>query len=291
MNKRWLVNGSLALLLTLLVIVALNEPGKPELVPPTKLTALRADQVTHISVIKADLPNIELEKVENRWQLRSPTAAGKAAQSMPGNPFRIDSIVKLVEADSYLQLHPTATNLQQYGLAPPHVSARLNNVEIAFGNTDPIKGWRYVRLGDTVHAIANTQYSQLLGEPLDFVNSELLPGQPDIKALKLPTAAINKASTGAWKVEPQPTDYSADAVTKLVDEWRYARALSLSPLEPAPSQGQIVVELKQGASVRFDILARKPKLLLGNNELGLTYKFAADVGDRLLDLSKHKPSE
>jgi len=62
-------------------------------------------------------------------------------------------------------------------------------------------------------------------------------------------------------------------------------------LEPTPSQGHIIVEPKQGAPVRFEILARKPQLLLGNNDLGLTYKFAADVGERLLDLSKHKPSE
>lgn len=292
MNKRWLLNGALALLVVFLILVALNEPGNLTPAAPSKLTPFAVAQVTHITVIRPGFADIQVQRAAGHWQLvRTANGAGTAEPPLPGNAFRIDSIAQLAQADSQLQLHPNATGLTQYGLASPPVSVRLNDIEIAFGNTDPIKGWRYVRIGETVHAIADDQFSQVMADFHDFVSAELMLEQPVIQSLRLPNLMITRSTAGAWKTEPQPADYSADAVTKLVDEWRYARALSVGPLEPGPPQGQVVVETKQGKKLSFDILAYAPQLLLRNSELGLTYRFAADVGARLFDLDKHKNRE
>lgn len=292
MNKRWLLNGALALLLIALSVIALNETGDQTPKVILKLTPLSATQVTHITVVRPTFTDVNVQRKGERWEvIRTPIAPGQASAPVPGNAFRIDSLARLAQADSILQLHPNSAGLTQYGLAPSPVTVRLNNIDIAFGGTDPIKGLRYVRVGDTVHAVADDQFSQAMAGFHEFVSTELMPDQPVIQTLKLPNLTVTRTTSGAWKAEPQPVDYSADAVTRLVDEWRYAHALSVGPRDAGPPQGQITIDFKDGGHMNFDIAAFTPQLLLVNNTLGLTYTFAADVGARLFDLSKHRLSE
>ncbi|MHB1942974.1 MAG: hypothetical protein ACYCP0_07960 [Acidiferrobacteraceae bacterium] len=98
---------------------------------------------------------------------------------------------------------------------------------------------------------------------------------------------------GVWHLDPPDPHLSSDAITSFVDEWRYARALSVSHYHGAAITGRILVtyldRTTHGANVPhtlvINIIERAPELVLYRPDEGLEYHFPAQMGRHLLSLS------
>ncbi|MHB8255587.1 MAG: hypothetical protein ACYDEV_18330, partial [Acidiferrobacter sp.] len=92
---------------------------------------------------------------------------------------------------------------------------------------------------------------------------------------------------------PKPSKVSNDRINTFVDEWRYARALSVTRYHGEPAVGQIVIRYRGLGGhkpphlkvLTIGILATRPELVLLRRDQGLEYHFPEEIGRRLLHLS------
>lgn len=141
MSRRSLLNLALSgLVLSLLLLVWRLQP---QALPP--LTPLLPEQVEKIQISDTAGREIRLENRAGHWWL------GQA----PANEERIRQLLGICTTPSLQRFSAPAENLAEFGLAPAVIQLRLNELELAFGTTDPINGWRYVRSGDQIHLIGD----------------------------------------------------------------------------------------------------------------------------------------
>lgn len=276
MKKNTLINLALVVIVTVLALVAVYEPGiKPAKENPPLLT-LERTAVEHIAIQRTGQPDIELQRgTDDEWQLLQPIAA-------PASAFRIDSLLRVTASKSLGSFPAEKGELADYRLDEPTVTLVLNHdTRIAFGSNTPLDHRRYVLLGDTVHLISDTLYYHLIGAFTTFVSKRPLPRESAIAALQLPELSL-QWQKNRWQVTPQPADYSADQVTQLLDAWRYASAIQVKPYDGKAGEA-ITLQLKETEQpLQFLLTARDPDLVLARPELGIQYHLPAETAAKML---------
>ncbi len=150
MTRRWRINLML-LLAALLLGVAVWLAQPPGFAP---LTSLDPAAVIRIEISDLSGRQILLQKQSTLWR------SGEATANAP----RIGQLLGLCTTPS-LERFPVPSDLRPFGLDPAPIRLRLNSLTLDFGNTDPINGWRYVRIGDQIHLIADGFYHHLSAPP------------------------------------------------------------------------------------------------------------------------------
>lgn len=283
MGKRVLLNIWLAVALLVLVWVVWQEPGHAPKSPPVKLTSLSPAAINKL-IITNHNGSIALAKQDGLWRLTQPF-------EIAANGVRVDDVLDVVKAESLSQFPAAGRDLSEYGLAKPAVRLRLNDTEIQFGGLTPIGQQRYVKLGDTIHLIADRYMIELTGDAAAWVNRNLVPSGKQIVALKLPDVKLTRDDKGKWSAEPASGNISEDAVKTLVHEWSDTQALRVAPYEKHADQGEVIIEITGATQpLRYHIIARKPELILARPEVGLQFYVASEQADRLLSLKMSKPA-
>jgi hypothetical protein len=141
MSRRSLLNLGLSLLVLGLLVWVWRLQPQP--LPP--LTPLQPQQIERIRISDDTGRDIRLEKRAGRWWL------GQA----PANQERIEQLLGICTTPSLRRLPATERRLAEFGLAPPPLRLWLNDLELDFGTTDPINGWRYVLTGGQIHLIGD----------------------------------------------------------------------------------------------------------------------------------------
>lgn len=284
MNSRNIVNLALVGIVAVLVVLVILEPGRDEPASAPKLTQAAPETVSRIEIRREGQPDIDLSKKDGRWllQLHNPE------RTVPASQFRIDNLLRLLTSTSHTHFTPAPDALAKYKLDRPNAVIRLDGIEIAFGDTEPINNRRYVRIGNEIHLITDSYYQHLASAPLEFVDKALLPGNPLIAALTLPGIALVQGADGQWGLTPPNPGISADALNSFVDEWRYAQALEVRPYTGTAKTGEAVLKLKNNGEVRYTIVAKAPNLVLARPDWGVEYQFSEQTAKRLLDPAEHK---
>ena len=285
MTTRNLLNLVLLGIVIVLVLVVVYEPGKaPEKATP-KLTALKKESVNKIFIKRTDKQDVQFERLNNSWQMTAP-------YQLPANDFRIDSILRLVEADSHSQHDLTQLEKTNFKLDKPEVVVTFNDsLNIAFGGNEPLNHRRYVQIENTLHLISDTVYYHLSGKPTALVSLQLLPKKVAINAIHLPDRKI-ELKDGRWNIENEPKDMASDAVTQLLNEWKLAQALDVVEAKETPSKEQVKIFIEgQEKPVVFSIVKRKPDFVLLREDKGVQYQLTEDSAERLLQLAKVEPEE
>ena len=168
---------------------------------------------------------------------------------------------------------------------------RLNDTEILFGGVTPVGQQRYVKLGDTIHLIADRYMFELSGDAAAWVSRDLVPPGAQIVALQVPDGKLSRNDKGEWLETPADKGVSSDAAQALVDEWRDAQALRVTPYEKHAALGEVVIGLAgQAQPLRYQIIARQPELILARPEIGMQFSVASESADRLLSVKTPKPA-
>lgn len=286
-HRKLLVNLLLVAAAGLLVAIAVLEPGKeaPEPLPP--LTELDRQAVERVVIRQSGGGEIRLEKTATGWRITAP-------RDLPANAGKLDNLLAVTEAESQRRYPAAELDLESVGLAGDSHSLILNDATFTFGGTDPINGWRYVRVGDTVHLVRDTIIHLLRQEPLYWADNRILPGAAEVAAIELPERRVYRDEQGLWRVEPDEGDVGADALVSLVQRWESARALSVKPLEQSPGEDTPVIRVHlrgTDAPIEFRLLEDGQDIFLARPGLEIRYAITSSQRDDLTQVETEAPGE
>lgn len=275
MGRRALLNLGLAALVAALALIAWLEPGLEREDATARLTGLAVSDVDRIE-IRAGGESIDLWRIEGRWRMTAPVETA-------ANEFRIEPLLRVVEAQSHARFEAVAGELARYGLEPPRALLHVNDVEIAFGDTGPIDQRRYVRVGGFVHLVDDHYLSRLQAGFPSFVTNRLLPEDARPVAFRFPGLVLEQQADGRWRLDPDPA-LPMDALNRFVDGWTHARAIHIDRHDAESAEGEIVVTLRDRAQpLTFLILETESDVVLSPAGSGLAYHLGSEQGARLLD--------
>jgi hypothetical protein len=283
MSSRTWLNLGLLILAGVLAIVTVYLPGVKKPAPFPALTSLNPAAITSIRIERDAQPAIILKKEASVWRLTEPL-------QLPANTVVVESFLGLAQTASHAQWMAASLDLEKFKLKSPRIHVRLNDVELGFGDTEPLEGRRYVLAGDTVHLINDGYYPKLIAPPAYFVSLALLPGPEPITEIELAGLTLAHHAQG-WSAQPGA---SPDAINTLAQEWMAAQALQVKLYSAPGSQDEAaeIITLRQGAEqLRFLIVSRTPELILARPEIGIQYHLPQDAAQRLLMLPAAGPAD
>ncbi len=133
---------------------------QPDPLPP--LTSLQPDQIHSIRITDPAGRDIQLNKTAGQWRLNQSAA----------NTQRIEQLLGISTTLSLQRFPVPMERLGEFGLQPPGIRLWLNEIELDFGTTDPIRGWRYVQQGDQLHLIGDGFYHHLSAAKEAYLNEK-----------------------------------------------------------------------------------------------------------------------
>ena len=238
------------------------------------LTDINPDSIHIIHIERRDLDDIIFQKQGDHWTMQSPF-------NLPANPSRIRVMLKLLQAHSYDHFSAPDNDLTPYMLAVPAVSIVLNDMRIAFGDTNPLEEkLRYVLVRDNVHIINDSLFHQLQTSATFFLSPMLIPPDTSIKAIQLPELSI----------ENTEDETLSDAHHQIVNSWNQVESISVRKYEEIEAIDTIKIELKTGELIEFIIVSDRPNLILARPETGIQYHISNTVSDGLFPIEPETES-
>lgn len=280
MKNRWLLNIGLALLIGVLVLVNVYQPGKKQEPDGTPLTLLAPSEIQQIRLLRPQQTPVVLEKIGAAWRMSAPRTA-RASE------VRVNELVQLANSRVKVRFPAAPTDLAKYGLDKPLVTVFLNDQEIRFGGMHPLESQLYVWHDNQVALVAAATLRAASSPVNDFLNTSVLEEKTKPMAFRLPGFSLKQNEQGAWVRSPELKELGSDAVNRFVDEWRFARALSVAPYSGKPVKERITLDLAEGDKTKIlelGVLAREPEFIVYRKDEGLQYHFPADIGARLMQI-------
>lgn len=285
MKRNTLINLSLLMVIGVLVLLVVYEPGIEKPAEAPLLLSLKRDEVKHILIQRDGQETVELAKSDDgKWQLLQPIR-------IAASEFRIDSLLRITESKSLNSFAVDPAKLPGYKLDKPSAELILNGkTSIAFGSATPLDQRRYVLLDNQVHLITDNLYYFMISAWPTFVSMQPLPAGSRITGLQLPKLKLAWQES-RWQVEPKQELDSADNITALLDAWKFAAATSVKPYDGRKGD-TINIQLRdEEKPLQFLLTALTPDLILARPELGVEYHFPAELADKLLTLPKRSTAE
>ncbi len=97
---------------------------------------------------------------------------------------RIEQLLRICTTPSLRRFPAPPGRLTEFGLAPAALQLRLNDRELMFGATDPIHGWRYIRMGDQIHLIGDGFHHHLTASASAFLRGAIMPELPEVETTR-----------------------------------------------------------------------------------------------------------
>lgn len=278
MKSKVLLNLALIAALVALSLLAYFKPWQDK--PATiKLTQLKRDDITRITIEPRGAAAIKLEKLDGAWRIVAPlTAQAEATQ--------VDRLVDIVNANAKQKL--ANADLAQFDLNPPQVRVTLNDQAFAFGRVNDITYEQYVATADGVYLVPPLYGYGIPTDATKLLSRRLLDTGEVAVAFDFGGYRIERDDKGTWAAsgefaaaKDQPL--SQDDFNRWADEWRYTSALSVEPDRSSRSREQVRVRFKSGKTVTMRIVQKEPDFQLVRSDNAMRYHFGVEVGHRLLD--------
>jgi len=283
MNSRVILNFVLLAVVVGLILMVYFEPGVEKAAKPATLLSLTPEDVNHIALMPASKDVIKFEKRGSEWHIVAPLDAR-------ANAVRIDSLLRLTHAAVRKSYDVASADLEKLKLDTPLGVIQFNDIKIAFGDEESLNHYRYVMVGDKVYLITDNYFYNLQAGVANYIDTRLLPPDSHIVTIELPDMRVKVGDKGEWSVTPGHPDAAADAAQTLVDEWREAQALRVSPYQDDKALGAVKITFdKQAKPLTFEILARDPELILGRADIGIRYHISNEQAESLMQLAKKEP--
>jgi hypothetical protein len=284
MKKRWLLNlALLAFVATLIVLVKVLPDRSGAADAPAPLLDTQPTTIQAIRISRGG-EDIRLERAVGGWRLAAPVRAR-------ADEIRVDALLRLAVAAPRARFSAPPDTFAQYGLERPQATVWLGQTEIRIGAAHELDDLHYVGYGNEVLLMPGAAVRPALQPLRAFFSTHLLDDGRKPVAFKLPAFRVAQVD-GVWTLTPANGNVSNDQINQFVEEWRYARALSVTRHAAVRPRAQVQVQVRYAnlpadaapKTLDIAILARKPELILYRADEGLAYHFPAETGDRLLTL-------
>lgn len=275
MAKGWLLN-----LLLLAAVAALGGwvywLQQRTSAPVATLAQLHADSLDTV-IIEREKDRLVFNKQREQWRMTAPFKAR-------ANVYQIQQVMALPGQTSHGQYPIDQINPAEFGLSPPRATVILNQARFSFGDQNPLNFQRYVQVGKTLHLIDDTVFHSLTAPASDWIDRKLLP-EGKITGLELPGWKILLTEQGTWQSQPQA---SPESLENLVDAWRNARAVQVSPMTDTPPADAKKIHIHlANRTLTLMLLQGEPDVTMLRPDQGLRYHFFGKPGQALLAPETH----
>lgn len=286
MRMRGILNLVLVVVVAALALLLVYRPGKqtkPD-TPELPITDIKPSQVKSIRIQAKGQDEARLMRGKNGWRLTAPIAF-RADDSLIG------SVLGDFDETSQTRYATKSLDLSKYGLDKPALKVWLNDTELDFGDTNPLNGRRYIRVGDSVYLATDSLYDRLTVPPLTFAAKRLLPEGAEITAVHLPDVTVTRGTDGHWQAKPEPAQMAKGAPKQLVDAWqgvyamRVSRTAKSDKTDAAAAKVSIEVKGRQSPLI-FDVLKNDDKFLIARPNKSLVYHVSSGSRGQMLTLKK-----
>ncbi|MGW8247141.1 MAG: DUF4340 domain-containing protein [Acidiferrobacterales bacterium] len=276
MTRQWALNLALLLAVLVLVGIAFFQPGLVKKSAPHSLTDINTLQVKNIAIERPAHDTIVLSKTGGQWKLDKPLNAR-------ASDFIVSNVLAIAKTASLNQLpYDPNRDAARYGFEKPKAILDLGQEKIVFGDTNPLNQQRYVLYHDQVHMISPNAIWAVTHKPDEFLDKRLLEFKETPVAIYFSDGKKLELKNGIWVLQPKIKSLATDALTQLVNEWRYAGATEVRQYTGAPLHGIIRVVYKNKRTIELGIISRSPELVLLRRDENLQYYFPASAAARLL---------
>ncbi len=254
---------------TLASIIYFSEEKSFEL---NKLSTTNISDIHSITIQHNQNTTRLVKQAGKHWQITQPV-------SIAANDFRLNSILKLINAPVHNQYATDEIDLKKIGLDKPDTTIRFNDEEIAFGMTNPATNLRYVKKGDSIYTIEDIYYPLLSSSFGTLVSFNLLPANNEITKLILINQTISKDEKGLWQSN---INISADNINKAIEHWQSDQAFGVHSYMQRKSLGEVFIYLKNQPTISYVITDTDPWLILARPELDLEYHLDIEAYNNLI---------
>jgi len=256
--------------ISLASVIYFSEEGSTEL---EKLSAINVTDITSITIKHNQNITTILKQKDGQWLITQPV-------NIAANDFRINSVIKLINAPVHNKYPVNEIDLTSTGLDEPATTIKLNELIIAFGIINPATDLRYVRLDDSVYTIEDVYYPLLSSNFGTLVSLNLLPKNSPIEKLILVNQTITRNDKGFWQSN---IAISADNINKIIDHWQHDQAFGVHEYLERKQLGEVFVYIKdQQQPISYLITDTDPWLILARPEIGLEYHLDIEAYDNLI---------
>ncbi len=280
LRARVLVNLALLALAVGLAALIWLDPWRQEPPAEERLSAIDPGTVDSLRIERPKQAPITLERAGSGWRLWSPI-------SLPANPYRVAALLAIASAPVHDAFRAEGNDLQQFGLDPPKVKLLLDQHEFRIGDSEPLRGFRYVHYGPDVHLVSDSFFHHLLATAAAFVDPAPIGSDVRVESIALSNATL-RLEEGRWQVDPADLALSAEAAERLAGAWSSARATSVKAFESGLDwSGEVRIRLDgEPDPLRFVVARVRHELVLGRPDLKIQYHFPKQAGLALLTLGE-----
>lgn len=296
MNSHRLLNIALAVIVAILIILVVLEPGTEKQQFKKLAGDLNPENIDKLILERHGKLIVSLAKQQHGWEMLQP-------YKLHANDVQINALINIVNQNSYTQINKQQHELEKFGLTKPYARLQLNNKTFIFGGTDPLNFRRYVLVDDTIHLINDTMFQQLTLDAVKYVSFTLIPDNTKITRLVLPEITLIKnPETGGWKLTPDNSTLSQDKLNSIIEEWRIARAIEISPWASSnnatldsdtPIEIDLDLNLDNNEHLQYLLIKDEQDLILGRKDMGIKYRLPGNMRNRLLqaDVPENIPAK
>ena len=272
-NSRLLLNIGLVIFVAVLILLVVFEPGLEKDPEEPGLVDLDIEQVNTIRIIHNE-ETIQLDKKNDTWMMTKPVSA-------EGNEFKINSLLNLVKTKSHTHYFTDEIDLAPIRLEKPRSQVFFNDIEVAFGDTQPINHQRYVMVDNIVHLINDYYYHHTISSAGNYISFSLLPPDSRIRKIVFPDKSILEKTDGKWNTKIK---LSADNITNLINDWKHAEAIEVKLYTQGKPKKQIAISIDgEARPVIFFVYKKENDSWLVNKSLTLQYQLTQDIAKKLLE--------
>ena len=271
MSKINILNLVLSIIvITLAIVIYYSEAPNTQL---DRLTDLDVNSISSID-IRHNKNKTSLIKNSQRWEITQPI-------SVAANDFRINSLLKLLNAPVHKQYSVDEVNLNDTGLKKSATKISFDGQEITFGIDNTATGLRYIQSNNSVYTIEDVYYPLISSNFSTLVSLNLLPDDSRINKLILRNQTITKNLMGFWQSNIELT---ADNINEVIDDWQHAQAFGVHEYIKREKLGEIIIYLENVKEpITYIIADDDPWLILARPELGLEYHINIEAYNKLIE--------
>jgi len=273
-NIRTLANILLAATIVVLAAYLFNTETPVPASINTGISATDPASIRQIRISRPGKPDIEIVRSGDGWIMTRPL-------QVTANPFRISSILELLQTHSLARLNADVSDLDRFGLMPAAVILTLDDQRFHFGNVNPLDHGRYLMHGQTIHVIEDTLYYQLVQDAGFFVNPRVLPSGAELTHISHTGFELNYRN-GRWEQSGGNPQLPLDDLLAMADAWAMLEATTVVvTLGQQAKEGEILLGTSEGLRIALSTRLSSTELVLSRSDQGIEYHFPAQTARTL----------
>jgi len=263
-SANWLTNVILLILLIAISFLSYKTSQHKESENAVvALTPLVPEKVSRIQINKKNKHTV-IQRQDGVWFITKPV-------NIKANQFRIGSLLRLLTTNNFTAYASEGLDLEKYGLFDSTLNVQVDDVNIIFGNTNPINQKRYILINDNMYLIEDNFYPLINSQLGTLVDQKLIAdNKSEITGIKTTDFTLMRNKENRWG---STNDASSDDIIKTVTNWKNVQAFGVHDYVARDVHDKIEITFADDSMLTFIISDLQPWLIIARPELNLEYHF------------------